>query len=454
MPGLSDVFGKGSIGEQLLVWGFLNQLITAATAPGISEIQQSVYTDFPVLPIPPELAATLVQRGYLQPGDGIDWAAKSGIGTDAFHLLVKAATGAPPTDALLAGFNRGILGWADAGPGEASGVGGLRRAGLGDEWFDLMEQLAVQIPTVQEVMNAYLEGQIERGEALDRYTKAGGDPTWFQQSYDSQGEAPTPVEALEMLNRGLIGEGGTGPGATTYEQAFLEGPWRNKWLPAFLGLRYYLPPPRTVTALRREGSITTAQATKYFQAAGLDADLTAIYLKAGSVTASTAAKELSQSQIIALYEDKLITAAEATTQLVAHKYSASDAHLLLALADTKEAAASVKSAVTRIRTLYLTGKNSATATIAALHTLGLDPTQVTELIATWDLEAVANVKTLTAAEYAGAVYYGIMDQATAIAGLMRLGYDAYDAWVVISIRLHAPQPDEPAGGSLPPTVSA
>ena len=72
-----------------------------------------------------------------------------------------------------------------------------------------------------------------------------------------------------MARRGIIPWDGEGAGVVSFRQAFLEGPWRNKWEPYFRSLADYIPPPRTVTAMVREGAMTDADALKWYRAAGL-----------------------------------------------------------------------------------------------------------------------------------------------------------------------------------------
>ena len=125
-------------------------------------------------------------------------------------------------------------------------------------------------------------------------------------------------------------------------------------------------------------------------------------------------------------------------------YNAHEAAFLLGLVDMQRAVAAIDSAVTRIGTLYVGHKITATTATNTLNSLKLPASQVTELLATWELERAANVKLLTAAEVASALYYKVIDQATAQADLEALGYQAHDAWVVLSVRMHAPLPNEPA----------
>lgn len=443
MAGLGDLFNKGSIGEQLLVWGALNQIIGAAIGPGIVEIQATVNSAAPTTPLTPSQLAELVHREIVGQADGADEAAKSGINADRFDHLVDLTAGAPGVGVLVEALRRKLIPEAGQGSDAASFAQGIRESGLGDKWEPIIRELSVQIPTIQEVMNAWLEGQIEEGEANERYLAAGGDPTWFQTSYNAQGSAPTPVQALEMLNRGIIGESGTGPESTSYEQAFLEGPWRNKWLPAFLALRTYVPPPRTVTAMLRSGTLTSGQAMAYYQAYGLSAETAAQYVADASHHATAAARSLSQAQTVKLYSDRLLSRADAIQHLTDLKYSQADAELLISLADFESASSATRQAVSRVQSLYLAGKEDAATATHSLNALGVPVDQANELVSIWDLERAATTKSLTATQIEQAFQYQLMDQATAQAELVGLGYSQHDAWLLLSIRAKMALPNEP-----------
>lgn len=444
MVSIGDLFGKGSIAEQFLIYGVLQQVAAAALVAPLSDVQQAVNSADPVFPLTPQEAAVAVVRGFMSADQGQGEAAKSGIGPGRFEELTQLAASPPALGLLLEAYRRSL---GDAGGGATDGVDldqALVDLGISAQYRTVVKQLAINLPTQEDVFSAWLEGQITEGEATARLLATGLDPSWITPGYNTRGQAPTPVEGLEMLNRGLIAEEGDGPDSTSWHQAFLEGPWRNKWAAAFLGLRYYLPPPRTVTAMLKEGALTNDQAAKYLADQGLDPTLTAIYLTAASHHTSAAQKALSQAQITGLYEDQLITFDQAVADLVALKFTDPDARLILALSDHKLAAAAVKSATTRLRTLFLSGKNDAAATSAALHTLGLTDDQVANLIATWGLEQASATRTLSEAQVIAAWNVGLLgpDSASntqnAMARLEGLGYDSDDALILIQIKNGGP----------------
>jgi hypothetical protein len=291
-----------------------------------------------------------------------------------------------------------------------------------------------------------LEGQITEDEARERYLKAGGDPTWFKTSYNANGQAPTPNEALELLNRGIIAEHGTGPESTSYEQAFLEGPWRNKWLKPFLALREYLPPPRTVTAMFHAGQLDHDRAAELLTKQGLAPDLIQAYLSPGHTSATTADRALTKSDILDAYADGLMTKDQTIKALENIRFSAHDAELIVQLQDARTVARQVNAGVTRTRTLFLAGKISRDDARRALIALGISDQQAVSMLATWSISTSVPVRTLTESQITAAHHYSLMTTTDALAALVALGYDDLDAWLLLSIRNHGPLADAPRPG--------
>lgn len=439
MAGLGDLFGKGSIAEQFLIWGVMQQLAGAGMAPGLQSLQSEVWKLDPSMPVSPSLLADMVHRGLMDDTTGKSEAVRSGIGPDAFEIMVKGATQSPSLGALIQGYQRKIVADSDF-------ERGLVELGIDPLWHDLIRQLTINIPTSDEALNAFLEGQVSDGEAKARYLAAGGDPTWYETDKAARGSAPSPVELGNMVNRGIIPAEGTGVDATTFQQGFLEGPWRNKWLPKMLELSKYRPPPRTITALIHEGVLDDATALEWFKGWGMDAATAAVYLKSAHSGKTSAAKDLSVSNIETMYRDKLITESEASAHLVALGYPQQAATELLKLADFNNQQTSIRSAQSKIRTLYVGRKITPAGAKAALVKLGVADADVASLLLIWDIELDATVRQLTEAQVVNAWYYKVMTDSEALANLEILGYTPYDAWVILSVKNKAPLPGKPAKG--------
>lgn len=257
-----------------------------------------------------------------------------------------------------------------------------------------------------------------------------------------------------MANRGIIPWGGSGPSATSFEQAFLEGPWRNKWEPAWRRLAEYLPPPRTVTALQREGVITKAQALELYQKTGLSLELATAYVASASITKTQAAHDLTRSDVVTLYKDRLIAPAEAKSMLEALRYDAVDAEYLLAMADFQRDAKLLTANVSKLHTQYVGRKITKTAAQKVLTDLAVPADQIADIFKHWDIDKSINVKQLTESQIVMAWYRNIIDFDEASAELQSIGYSAYDAWVLISEKNDGPLPNKPAKTPLPGGVLA
>lgn len=445
IPGkLKGVFGEGSTAQQFLIWQVAAQLAGVLMGPMLQATSATVWRQDPNMPASPALLAELVARGLLPEQAGKDEAASSGVGGKSFDKMVTGARHAPDITIVLEGMRRGLVQAGNGGPGSLSVGAALDEMGIEPRWHHLIEQLAVQLPTPEAVLNALLEGQISEEEAHRRWIEGGGDPTWFTDAFNSQGSSPSPVELGVMANRGIIPWTGTGPNAVSYAQGFLEGPWRNKWEPAMLRLAEYLPPARTITALQRNGSITDAQALELYKKLGLRDDLAAAYLRDANHHATVADKHLAKAEIITLYQNHLLDAAGAAKALVALKYTAQDAAMLIKLADIKKASQAVTSSVSRIHTLYVGRKITKQAARDGLAALKLPADQVSSLVGVWDLEMAVNVRQLTPAQIESAWAYKIITEAEAIRELQVLGYSAYDAWLLLSIKNKKALPGKPA----------
>lgn len=437
MPGLSDILGgllgEGSIARQFLVWGVLNSILNGELSPVLTQVANNANARNPLIPLAPGDLAAMVLRQLTDEGWAEGQAAKSGVSPDDFAKLVQAA-GVGPTVTDLLSLRR--LGKID----DQILDRGLARAGVSDEWTDYVKELSISPPTPQEALVALLQGQISQDEAQARYIAGGGDPTWFQAAFDSNGSAPTPDELSVMANRGVIPWDGEGPAVTSFHQGFLEGPWRDKWEEPYRKLAVYIPPPVTVTTLVSGGYLDDATALKMFQATGMDQATAAAYLAHAHGEKNTDTKALAKSEITTLYTDQVINAADATAMLGALGYDAADSAFILQIQDLQRERQFLEGAITRIHTLYVGYKLDENDMLQALSKLDVPNAQITNLKQTWDLERQASVKQLTGSEIVAAAYYEVISLPLALTKLQQIGYQPQDAWILLANRIHGPVP--------------
>lgn len=415
--------------------------------PEADALRQTVYDANPLAILSPEVAAEAVLRNVWPADRAAAEAQRSGINRERFDVLARLAGNAPDPTSLAVALRRKLI-------SSDRYLDGIRQGRLRDEWAGLVQQLAVQQPSPEAILQAYLEGQVTEGVARADYAKLGGDPDYFDILYHSQGQAPSPVQAADMANRGIIGWKGTGPDAVSFEQAFLEGPWRNKWLGPFREAAQYFPPPRTITAMYREGSLTRAQAMHYLQAQGLTAELAAAYLKSGSATKTAATKDLARSTVETLYRDRLISLDQATGFLEGLGYDTEEAGFILAIQDVAVVQRYLAAAVGRIHTLYVGHKITRAVATSTLARLDLGSSQVADLVGIWDFERAATVKALTPSEIAQGYKLELITLDDAQARLEELGYQPHDAWLYLSIHLKGPVGTAPDPNAITPGPAA
>lgn len=429
--------------QQLFIWSIASAVVQAALEPFLSEVRATINATAPNLRLSPQAAAEAVARGFLEAGRGQAEAAAGGLNAERFGVLVEAARQDLDVGSLVVAMRRGLISRADL---EAA----LRRRGIRAEQIRLVPELAKQDPSPEAILNAYLQGQIEEAEARRLFEKVGGNPEYFTLLFNAQGTAPTPTQALELANRGIIPWSGRGANVVSYEQAFLEGPWRNKWLEPFRALAEYLPPPRTVTAMYREGSISRERAIDLLKKQGLAPDLAAAYLASGTAQKTERQRDLAVGTIRDLYGARLIDRGTAATMLGSLGYDASEADWILALEEVEVARRFLSAALGRIRSLYVARKIDRATAVAALGRLEIPADQQSDILRLWDLELGLAVETLTAAQVAAAFRLDLLDQATAQAELEARGYSPWDAWALLSIAKRTRLPGEPPRTAIAP----
>ena len=438
------ITGAGGVFEQFAIWGVLMQLAGAILTPITQQVLDETFPKLPSMRLSPQQCADLVLRGWWDRDSAAAEAASSGISGDRFDRMVQDVGEPIALQQLLDAYRRGIIGWDTDNIDGTSVLVGIKQSRVRDQWANVIQALAVVPIPVGDAVSAVVKGQIthQLGEQIAYY--GGISSTDFQVLVNTAGNPPGPGELVELARRGLIPVHGTGPSVLSFQQGIYEGLTKDKWEPAFEQLMVYLPPPRTVTALERSGSLSPAQAQTLYQDAGLDPTLAAVYSHNASMVKLVKSKDLAEGTVLTLYRTGVIPAGEASALLATLGYSTQEAAWLMAWTDLHRELATLEKAITRVSTLYVARKIGETSAVAALGALGLPGSQQDELLKLWTLEREATVKVLTPTEISDALKYAIISQPEAQTALEALGYDAFDAWVLLSVHLLGPQGTPPA----------
>lgn len=399
--------------------------------------------------ISPADAASASVRHFLDPGAAAAEAAKSGVSGELFATLTSLAADAPAPGQLAEALRRGLIPETGTGAGEVSFDQGIAEGRLGDKWTAMIKGLAPEWPSPADALRAALTGQVPPDQAAALYAQWGGDPQWFQIMLNTEGSAPTPLEATQMALRGIIPWTGTGPDATTYEQAFLEGPWRDKWEDPYKQLASRVPTESEITEFLRYGIIDKPTAANQLAALGITGDYATWVLDYAEAVSTFDFRGLTINTVMNALTASIITATEAKNILTQMHVSDQAADLLLSYTQMQRSLQQVTNAISHVGSLYTARKITPDTARASLSQLGLDATAANDIMATWDLEAAITVRTLTEAQIIDAWLYGIMTQDQATTELANIGYTPFDAWVLLSVRAKTALPGEPPQGPPP-----
>ena len=440
MAGLGGVFGGllgNSILQQIVLYQVVGQLIGGALAPFDIALRQQSLAIFPNVALSPEAAAEAVLRNAMPHDAAANEAAMGGIKRERFDVLALLAGNSLDPQGLAVALRRKLI-------THDRYLTGIRQSRMRDEWADTNAELAMGWPSPETAATGLVEGQVDEATARDLYVKFGGDPAYFDLVYHVTGSGPSPLEAAEMARRGVIPWEGIGPLATSFSQAFHESHYRNKWEAGFRALSVYYPPPRTITAMVREGSLTPAQASDLLAKQGVPPELMAHYLASGSHQKLAGTHALAQTTVLELYRDRIVSRPQAATMLEALKYTPQEADFILQVADLQVSQRYVNAAVSRVHALYVGHKIDQANATAVLTQLHLDAAAAAELLTIWTYERAANVVAVTAAQVAGAFHDQILTQEEAQLRLEQHGYTPADAWLVLSVHMHKALPNKPA----------
>lgn len=436
MAGVSDFFGGADAIRQILLWSVVGQIVAPILAPVTQEIANVVNSRASVVPLSPADVALGVVKNTLGGIDPYTESEKSGIGHDSFDVLTRN-TGEPISiEQALFLYRRGKI-------DRARLEHAIRQSRVRDEWIDAILDLG-EIPlSVSDAVDAVVETQITYPEGVKIASFGGVSEPDFQTLVNTRGRPPGEAQLLELVRRKIIPADYAGPDTLSLDLGIAESAIKTKWTPAYHALLTYLPPPRTITALERAGTISAEQAQHLYQDAGLSPELAAAYSADASRQKTAKHRELTEAQVLSMYGAHFLTAAQAGGFLEALGYSAQEAATLLAWEDVQRELRAINTALTHLHTLYTSRKIGTTTLHSAFGSLGVSGAQQEELLRIWTLERNAKVATLTAAQIATAFQHSIIDQPTAVTALQDLGYSAFDAWLYLSQHLHTELPDRP-----------
>lgn len=314
MAGISDLFGRQGVVEQLLLWGYVNAVIQALGAPALELLTGDVNARTPVVPVDPATAADLAARGIVTVNAGQSEAARSGLDHTRFAQLVDlhtvrlspadlatavlrdymslgaaeaaakpqgvtpamlatlvnlAGDGIAPVDAARA-LQRGFIPEHGAGAAAVSYEQAIRESRLHDKWGPILRDLAHVLLSPADAASAVVRNFLASTEGRRIAAQSGVDSQTFDILVHLSGDAPGPEQLAEALRRGLIPATGRGAASTSFEQGIAEGRLADKWAKVIQGLAQRWPTPTDALGAALKGQISDAEGRHLYQLLGGD----------------------------------------------------------------------------------------------------------------------------------------------------------------------------------------
>jgi hypothetical protein len=431
-------------------------------------IVNDVNAKFPNVPLSPSQAANLWQEAYNGKLDLGQEALFGGIDAERYEALKYLAGVAPAPQELFEMFRRGIITYFSEVEGQNSVELGLYQGQTKQSWVGDLAQLAYVWPAPIDFVNAAVREQIPYDTAarwaaatgLDLNTAvtsppesaylgktSGGAPTgaegsqpgsFFDLLFDVAGRPPGPEEMARMAHRGIIPWTGTGPKFTTFQQGIAESDLKTKWTESLRELSTYIPSNGEITGWVRHGFVSAEDAWPMYRANGVTHAVAELMVHSALTDQLAEDRRLAKGEILAMYQNQLITPEEATAALEVIGFHGEIGKELLRLADFRRESQAYGRIISEIGRQVLTGKVSLVNAHSTLAAMGVPPETIKVLTDDWKLARQTEVPTITAGEIATSVYYGVEKVEEGMEDLEALGYTKYNAWRLLSNRLHGP----------------
>jgi hypothetical protein len=463
MAGISDLFGSNGLLEQLVLWGLLNQVLSTATGPALTSLQQDVDSGHPVNVLDPGTLAEAAVRGMSTIASAEADAAKSGIDAARFATLVDMATvRIPPADLATAVLRSYVTqaaaqtqataqGWSAAdfatlidlagdgiAPGDAvraqqrglipdTGTGAdsvsfdqaIAESRLHDKWGPVLTKLAAALLTPGDAADAVVRNFMSAADGADVAGKQGFTSADFETLVHLAGDAPAPGQLAEALRRKLIAESGTGADSTSFAQGIAEGRLAGKWTEVIKGLAMLWPTPVDALDAQVKGQITQDQANALYVQLGGDPQFqTWLYDSMGEGPSPLEAATLAARGII----DWTGSGADSTS----YEQAVKESHYRDKWTSAYEALAQHIPAPSTVIQLYAHAIISKEQATAQLLQNDMTSDQAAAYIAEAEYQSVSEYRGLAQSEVV-TMYYGRLlssDQAMAILESLHVSQDA------------------------------
>lgn len=375
-------------------------------------------------PLSAEAMAAAWARSLAEPEDVYRAAEISGYNRPDADRLMGLAGEPPNMEALITAWRRGIITEADVDRGIIQGP-------TRNEWIPTLKALQHLPLSPEEAASAVTQGHLSAAEGFAKAKLSGVTQEDFDVIVENSGLPPGIEFAAEAFNRGLITD-------KQWEELFLASRIKNKYIPLMRAMRTNAIPTETVRMMYRLGVYPRDAAKKVLLGHGYtDVDAEAqLALEDNRRTEVT--KDLTRTQILALFSDGIIPRSEAETMLSGMGFDEQEVAWQVELVEMDKLRRFVNATVTRIRSAYVGGHFDESQAADLLDQTGMALEERDRVIALWDLERETVTASLTVAQVTSAVKKGILTFDEGMRRLVGRGYNEGDATILFRLAGFSP----------------
>lgn len=398
------------------------QLVKAMRRNGVPEGWIDYVKHLHALLLSPADLALGNLRGDITDDDAIAYAESLGMSKEDFGRLVYN-TGEPPAIMqMLELYRRGFI-------TEERLRTAVRQSRVRDEWFESIKELRYQRMSASAAVEATVQNHLTPEQGKAHAELAGLWPDDFQVLYETAGSPLSRTEMEQLYHRGLATR-------EQFVQALRESRLKDKYTDQAIELSRRLIPYRTINTILSHGVKDHQWGIDYLLSLGYTHEDAAALVATSTSSKTAHVKQLTEAQILTLYEARSIDREQAIDDLSNIGYNTDEAGFILEYTAAKRAMSEQNKAITYLRTGYLNHRISIQDASNAMDKLGVPPGQRDQLKTDWELERASQVKVLTVGEIGQAVRYGVVPFADAQAKLVEMGYSDNDAKVYLSTAAH------------------
>ena len=346
--------------------------------------------------------------------------AQTGLSPADMDVII-GNTGEPPgPEQLMEALRRGFI-------DDERFARGIKQSRVRNEWLDVEHKLAFSPMTTADAVRAVVEGYFTSDEGKAIALQNGLEPEHWDTLVASWGRPLSHEQMMQLYFRGQ---------ATHDEvvQAFRESDLKNKYIEQAIELGRRLVPERTIVSMLDHGVIDHPRAVQMLSELGFNAEDANSLIALGVAQRTSSHKTLTKADILSMYTDSMLSLTAARDHLMQLGYSQADADAMLALADYKAKARTLKTLETGLEASYKAHHITADEVKTELVKAGLDQTQAAHLIDQWSLVRSTPTRSLTQAQILKAGELNILSVEDVRTRLIAEGLISGD--VDILLRLH------------------